>query len=694
MKFTLNWLKEFIELTGAPEELARRLTMAGLEVESLTALREPETDREDWLFEIAVTPNRGDCLGLVGIAREVSALTGAHLKSFPTNVSRKDPSIDKRVTLTIENDQLCPRYSARIVDDIRIAQSPAWLRYRLEACGVRAINNIVDVTNYVMLETGQPLHAFDFDRLAMKKIVVRPAKETKKFTTLDGVERELAHEDLLVCDGDTPVALAGVMGGMNSEVTDVTRSILLESANFAPSSIRRTAKRLALHSEASHRFERGVDPEGTIHALDRAVWLIAEIAGGNASAGAADRHPGKAKPAMIRLREERIEKLLGVRIDLKEAEKLLRSLGLKTERQAKSRGLKVSVPTSRPDLAREADLIEELARLRGYDQIPTTLPLLRPAGGTKDYHFACERKLRSFFAGEGLIEVINLPFTTEAFNQSFKGLWERSSQSVAVVNPLAKEIAAMRHSLLPGLIDDLRVNLAHKAKSFRAYHIGKIFRLDANGESEERQCIAGLLHGARPRLGLRLGEETPQPFLDCKGLIEGLLDLLKLRESVHWSDASAELFHPGRSVGMHFGQDKVGHLGQLHPNLCERLEVPPICAFELDFEKLLEYAPRRMAARALPRFPSIERDLAIVVDRDFASQRIIAWIESLGEPLIEYAQVFDQYLGAPIPEGKKSLAYNISYRAEDRTLTDTEVNQLHQSLVDRLGKEFGAEWRS
>ncbi|HEY3153984.1 MAG TPA: phenylalanine--tRNA ligase beta subunit-related protein, partial [Candidatus Binatia bacterium] len=276
MKFTFNWLKEFVKVTAGPEELAKLLTMAGLEVESLVPQREAETNAEDWLFEIAVTPNRGDCLGIAGIAREVAALTGGKLLSMPSSPAKKDSTTSKRISLTIEDPRLCPRYSARIVDDVAISAAPVWLRYRLECCGIRSINNVVDITNYVMLETGQPLHAFDLDRLPAKQIVVKAAGEVRKFTTLDGVERELLAEDLLICAGETPVALAGVMGGMDSEVRASTRSILLESANFAPTSIRRTAKRLALHSEASHRFERGVDPEGTIAALNRAVYLLIE----------------------------------------------------------------------------------------------------------------------------------------------------------------------------------------------------------------------------------------------------------------------------------------------------------------------------------------------------------------------------------------------------------------------------------
>src|SRR6266511_1306818 len=615
MKFTFNWLKEFVKVTAGPQELAKLLTMAGLEVESLAPQREAETNAEDWLFEIAVTPNRGDSLGIAGIAREVAALTGGKLLSMPSSPAKKDSTISKRISLIIEDPRLCPRYSARIVDEVAISAAPTWLRYRIESCGIRAINNVVDLTNYVMLETGQPLHAFDLDRLPAKEIVVKPAGEVKKFTTLDGVERELTAEDLLICAGETPVALAGVMGGMDSEVTDSTRSLLLESANFAPTSIRRTAKRLALHSEASHRFERGVDPEGTIAALDRAVYLLIEHAGAKAMAGVADRYP-------------------------------------------------------------------------------TTLPWARCSGGKHDSRLGWERKLRSLLAGEGMTEVINLPFTSEALNRTFVGPWESAPATVAVLNPLAKENAEMRGSLLPGLLDNLRLNLAYQAQSFWVYHLGKVFRSIAGGESTERQCVAGLLYGPRPRYGLRVSEESPVGFLDCKGLVEAVLELSRVRELVSWSATAPGVLHRGRSASLRYGGTELGYLGQLHPDVCDQLAVPPVLLFELDFEKLLQYAPRRITTRALPRFPAVERDVAIVVDRDFASQQIVSWIQNLGEALIEHVEVFDQYVGAPIPETKKSLAYKISYRAEDRTLTDSEINELHQSLVDRLGKTFGAERRS
>jgi phenylalanyl-tRNA synthetase beta chain len=297
-------------------------------------------------------------------------------------------------------------------------------------------------------------------------------------------------------------------------------------------------------------------------------------------------------------------------------------------------------------------------------------------------------------SGEGLVEVINLPFTTEILNRSFPGLWDGAPAPVSVLNPLAKDHDQMRHSLLPGLIENLRFNLAHRVESFAAYHLGKTYRRSGAAEPVERLCIAGLLYGPRSSLGLRQKGQAPRGFLDCKGLVEALLELFHLGPSSAWTAAGIESLHPGQTAALYVKGQRVGIVGQLHPDACERLEVPPSCVFELDFEKLLEYAPRQITSHALPRFPAVERDMAIVVDRDFASQQVINWIKNLGEALIEHVEVFDQYLGAPIPEGKKSLAYKVSYRSEDRTLTDLEINTLHQSLVERLGKTFDVEMRS
>jgi len=694
MKFTLNWLREFVPFDKAPEELAELLTMAGLEVESLVSLREPDDGGQDWLFELGITPNRGDCLSVMGLAREVSALTGAKVmkKSKPSRLRRSHAVAG--VALEIQDSDACPRYSARIVDHVRIGPSPARMRFRLDSCGVRSINNVVDITNYVMLECGQPLHAFDLDCLNSGRIVVRRAGDRKKFVTLDQIERELVAEDLLICDGESSIALAGVMGGADSEVTAETRRVLIESAHFDPTVIRRTAKRLGVHTEASHRFERTVDPEGTVLAANRAVELLVAYANAHPVPGLLDSYPCRRSPSSVLLRHERLESLLGVQIELGTVERLLRSLGLRTSRRSKKGIILAVPPTNRPDLTREIDLIEEVAQLYGYEKIQTTMPALGSSGAKVDPQLRWERKLRSFLSGEGLTEVINLPFAGQKTNRGYCGLWDGPPAPVPVLNPLTKESAEMRLSLIPGLLENLRFNLAHKTTSFFGFHLGKVFRLIGTGEPEERQYLAGILYGPRELRGLRSGDTPTVGFLDCKGLVEGIFDLLHIRELAEWSSPGAGVLHPGRSAAVRFNGEEVGYLGQSQPGYCEEAGLPPFLAFELDFEKLVKYAPRQIKARSLPRFPAVERDFAAVVDRAFPSQQIVNWIRGLGEAFIEDVAVFDEYFGAPLPDGKKSLAYKISYRAYDRTLTDSEINTLHENLVKRIGDVFGAQRRT
>jgi phenylalanyl-tRNA synthetase beta chain len=715
MKLTFNWLKEFVELKDSPEKLAEALTMAGLEVESLAPARSPD-GKEDWLIEIAVTPNRGDCLGVIGLAREIAALRGGRLKLPAAKFSTAKAKTAPPVKVEIQSPRCCPRYSASVVESVHIGPSPDWMRFRLEACGLRSINNIVDVTNYVMLETGQPLHAFDLDRLVAKKIVVRQAKEMKKFVTLDGVERELAPDDLLICDGDVPVALAGVMGGRDSEVGAATRALLLESANFDPVTVRRTAKRMGLHSEASHRFERGVDPEGTIAALERAVSLLGQVAGGKPAGNVIDRYPRRAKPPSILLRRQRVTDIAGIEIKTAEVEKIFKQLGCKVQRRGKT-GFSIVPPTYRSDLSREADLIEEIARLHGYGKIPSTLPRAR-IGGRPDVRLRCERGLRSYLTGEGLTETINLPFTSTDMNARFPGIPNGRKEPVAVLNPLVQESAEMRLSLVPGLIENLKVNLAQRVKGLGVFALGKVFYLDPStratasgresslrvvlskrseskddGDPRERQHLAALLFGARERKGLR-AEEAPVTFLDVKGLIEGSVEQAGAGDLFRWTGESVPGFlHPGRSARFEIDGAPLGYIGEIHPNVSEELSLPRFLIFELDFEKLVQYLSPKLTVRSLPRFPSVERDLAVVVDESFPARRIINWLKDQRHSLIEDVEVFDQYRGAPIPEGKKSLAYTISYRAEDRTLTDAEVQDLHQDLVSRIGERFGAQLR-
>lgn len=652
----------------------------------------PYLGLEDWIFEVAVTPNRGDCLGIRGIAREVSALTGGKLKSPPSVPHDKNSSLSRTVQVHIEDPKLCPRYSARLVSDLKPGAAPAWMRFRLEACGVRSINSIVDITNYVMLETGQPLHAFDLDRLKYRQIVIRQANRPLKFMSLDGVERELVPEDLLICDGDVPVALAGIMGGSNSEVGPKTSSVLLESAHFDARTIRRTAKRLGLHSEASHRFERGVDPEGTLDALNRAVCLLEEVSGGKAVRGVIDRYPKRIKQSAILLMDRQVERLLGIALNRRSVERYLKSLGVKIQSRSKQ-SLKVLPPPYRSDLNREADLIEELARIHGYENIPATLPLVRPRGGLTDSNLRWSRLLRSFLIGEGLTETVNVPFTSAEMNQRFSGLWTGQLRAVSILNPIKQENSEMRLSLIPGLVENLRTHIDQRSEDFWAFELGKVFHLTPNGSCEEKTHLGALIFGNRKHRGLR-AQPTPFSFLELKGFLEGIAEITGTQTIVTWSSNNLPSFlHPGKAAAFEQKGLKIGHLGEIHPDLCTALGLPPFLAFELDFGGVVQYARFDFAVRALPRFPPVERDLAVIVDEGFPAQQILNWIKDLGNSLIETVQIFDQYSGSPIPRGKKSLAYSVSYRAHDRTLTDEEVNQIHQDLTDKLCQRFGATLR-
>jgi phenylalanyl-tRNA synthetase beta chain len=399
MKVSFNWLKEVVEISQSPQEIADCLTMGGIEVESLVPL-----DGEDWVLEVAVAANRGDCLSVIGLAREVAAITGAKAHIPNTKMAAK-MSRPRGIDVKIEDPEGCPRYCARFIAGLQVSASPSWARLRLEACGVRSINNVVDVTNLVMLETGQPLHAFDWDRLETKHIVVRTAGKAQSFIALDGLERELKSSDVVICDSDKPVALAGIIGGLETEVSPRTVRILLESAHFNPLAIRKTAKRLGLHSEASYRFERFVDPEGTLFALERASAMLAEVAGGKADRNVVDCRPQRHKPVTIVLRDARVKSLAGIAMKRQEIERLLTPLGLQIRRRLKN-GLEIVAPSYRNDLTREVDLVEEVARLKGYANIPAKLPLVRPQA-RRDLQLHWERKIRYFLAGDGLTQVVN-----------------------------------------------------------------------------------------------------------------------------------------------------------------------------------------------------------------------------------------------------------------------------------------------
>src|SRR5882724_9789825 len=607
----------------------------------------------DTVLEAEVTPNRGDWLSILGVAREVAAVTGARLRHPRPRPRESGAAAVREVRVRVHAADLCPRYCARVVRGVGIVPAPLWVRLRLRRAGMRALNAVVDATNYVMLERGQPLHAFDLERLG------------ERLTTLDGVERVLEPDDLVIADGRGPVALAGVMGGEASEVTSATRVLLLESAFFAPASVRRTSRRLALPSQAAYRFERRVDPAMVPEALDAVAALIARTAGGRVAPGIVEDAPGTKAlaPPTIRLRPRRVVALLGTRLARGEIARSLRALGAtcRTQRDA----LVVTPPSFRGDLRLEEDLIEEVARVGGYDRVPVALPEVPLAAGEDTPERRLAARVRRALVAAGLAEMVTIAFTDAETNRRLPGFVGRALAPLAVKNPLSSETGELRRSPLAGLVRALRLNLALGATFVGAFELGKGYGLDAHGARQEPRAVALLLAGAWPPCGV---ERTGQPvdFLDLKGVLGGLFAALGLDgERVRWRPAGEiDALHPGKAALVELGGATLGVAGALHPAITQSADLPgEVWVAELDFAELAHYVPRRPALRPLPRFPAVTRDLAVVVDEAFRAGDILEEIRALQNPHIELVRLFDCYRGAPVPAGKKSLAYTIAYRA-------------------------------
>ena len=643
---------------------------------------------EDTLLDIDVTPNRGDCLSVLGIAREIAALTGQTMPRTRLAVREKGAPAIEAIGVRIDDPLGCPRYAARLVRGVTVRPSPPWLVRRLEAVGLRAINNVVDVTNLVMIERGQPLHAFDYDTLDRREVVVRRAGATAMLRTLDGVERRLAPDDLLITTGETPIALAGVMGGADTEVSERTTTVLLESASFDPASIRRTARRTELRSEASFRFERGVDIEGVPAAIDRAAALLKQLAGGEVAPGIVENYPNPQRPGAIHLRPKRAEELLGIGIGRSEMSGALKSLGA-TVGTAPQGALLVTPPSYRRDLTREIDLVEEVVRVLGYERVAAVMPTAPLLTGVLPERLRWERELKRVLAAAGFFEAVTLSFASTETNRLFPGLGV-AGPAVELANPINRDEPEMRRSLLPGLLATWRANRNQGARGLGAFSVGRVFwQLDGPREAWR---LSGVLVGELPRRGL--GSAQVAAFSDAKGVAELLLERLRVLDRVRFEPTDEAPFHPGKSAALRCEGETVGIVGALHPDVAYALELAEVCwAFELDIEKLLPYCPQQSVFIGLPRFPSTVRDVAVVVDETFPSERVVQFVREWRPNLIEEVSLFDTYAGAPIPTGQKSLAYTIAYRAADRTLTDEEVNALQTELRSALTRELGVALR-
>ncbi len=652
---------------------------------------------KDVRFELGLTPNRPDCLSVVGVAREIAGMTGVPLRLPVPRLQEGGEAAAGKTSVTILDADLCPRYAARLIEGVTIGPSPDWLVRRLEAVGMRSINNVVDVTNFVMIELGHPLHAFDFRYLRDRRIVVRRAHDGDLFATLDGQLRTLMASDLVICDGEGPVAIAGVMGGENSEVRPDTVDILLESAYFNPAAIRRTSKRLGLHTESSHRFERGADIDMVPLALDRATALIVDLAGGVVAAGQVDAYPTPLEKRQLIISSRRTSQLLGVEIDCGEIRRVLRAIGLGCE-LAPERGsdaLWVEVPHFRPDIEREIDLIEEVARLIGYERIPVTMPTSTLHSQPLPSHLRLEGILCDCMAGLGFCEVINYSFVSAATVDRL-GLPadDPRRQNVQILNPLTEEQAVMRTTLVPSLLDTAARNVAYRTDDLALFELRPVFQPLAGEElPRERLRLTALLSGRREPEGWAQ-EGATADFFDIKGAVEELLARLCIREARWPAEHGENFYHPGKSCAVEIGGQRLGTLGEVHPEVLRSFDISqPVYLCDLDAEALIAAAGRHPGFRPLSRYPDIQRDSALLIDEEVSAQQVLDALRQVRLKDLEDIVLFDVYRGASLPPGKKSLAIRARYRALDRTLTDEIVQTLHAKLIQALHKSLGAELR-
>ncbi len=680
MKISVEWLREYVDVPEAAARLKEDLTLAGLVVESVAG------EGENAVLEFEITSNRPDCLNHLGVAREIAALYQRPLRMPP--LRKRLQLRHDRIAYSVEilDADLCPRYVGLVLDGIRVQASPAWMQRRLEAAGMRPVNNIVDITNYVLLELGHPLHAFDFARLRHGKIIVAKARAGQKMVTLDGVERELDEQMLLINDGEGPVAIAGVMGGLHSEIEASTQTVLLECAYFNPISVRRTSKKLGLSTEASYRFERGADWDNTVRAISRTCYLIEELAGGRIAGGIQDVYPSKIIPVEIELHRGRAESLLGIKLTDDFVETTLRRLNFKLARRGKG-AWHVTCPTYRADMELEADLIEELARFHGYQNIPITIPPARSAGIPSPGHHD-ESGARRILLGLGYSEAVNLSFEGESEHLDFPP--QGGGDRVAVRNPLTEETQFMRTTLVPGLVKSAKRNFNYDQYQVRLFEIGRIYRRSADGKLLETVALGILGTGdfADHNWVHPAGDYN---FYHLKGVVIALLQGMRSAPAALTPAHDIPWLNPADASAISIDGCCVGALGSLHPELEEKYKLKqPVFVAEIAFTELcrLSFSPAHY--EALPRYPAAQRDLSIMVGRDVDYAAIRAGIDRLGIGELVKVDLIDVYEGSKIPGDKISLTLRFTFQDREKTLTVDRVQSFSDNVLRNLKDTFGA----
>ena len=662
-------------------------------------------DLHDTVVEIDLTPNRPDCLSLIGVAREIGAfkrpgdtVTKPDVELNADTIGKGkmgDQKIEDFAKVTLEDPELCPRYAAGMLFDVKVGPSPAWLQQRLEAVGLAPINNVVDITNFVMMETGQPLHAFDYDNLADGHIIVKAAGAGVEFTTLDSKSHKMEEDALMICDAERPVAIAGVMGGENSEISDTTTRVLVESAYFNPVSVRRTAKRTGIATDASHRFERGVDPEGPVYALKRALALMADLCEATLAPEIIDEYPKAFEPVTVNLTSKALNIRLGTDFSDEEIAEILKSVEFGVDITAPGE-MVVCVPTFRVDVTRPEDLSEEVARLWGYNKIETSYPLVRAQGKPVAPQILARKSVRTILNGFGFFEAINYNFIhRESCDRLNLTEGDARRQVVDILNPISEQMAVLRTSLIPGLLETMKRNTAQQMDSLQLFEIGKTFFPTTKDElPKEVEMVSGLICGNRADQTWYSKKEALD-FYDLKGAVQGLLDGLGIDGAQYAliQDDSHPFLEAGHAATVCVGDTCIGVLGKVDSDALANYGLKQDAfVFDLELSALMALSPETFTAHGLPRFPAISRDITLVVDAGVEVAEIHALMDQRfgKEALLEEIYLFDLYQGKPLPEGKKSLSFRLVYRSESKTLTEKNIRKIHDRISSTLLDGFNA----
>ncbi|MGE8206363.1 phenylalanine--tRNA ligase subunit beta [Heyndrickxia sp. NPDC080065] len=643
---------------------------------------------DDKILELGLTPNRSDCLSMLGVAYEVAAILGVDVKLPGINVKEVSEKASEYISIKVEVKEENPLYVAKIIKNVKIGPSPLWMQTRLMSAGIRPHNNVVDITNYILLEYGQPLHAFDYNKLGSKEIVVRLAHEGEKIITLDDAERTLKAEHLVITNGKEPVALAGVMGGANSEVSDSTTTVLLESAYFNGQTVRNASKDHGLRSEASARFEKGVDPNRIHEAAERAAQLMAEYADGEVLEGIVEENTLTIEPAIVEISLKKINGVLGMNISVNEVAEMFKRLQFDVTIENES--FIVTVPTRRGDITIEEDLIEEVARLYGYDNLPTTLPTGASIPGELNDAQRKRRAVKRFLEGAGLYQAVTYSLTSN--EKSTKYAIEKR-EPIRLAMPMSEERSHLRLSIIPELLDVVSYNLARKNDSVFLYEIGSVFlKTTDHKQPEEYEHLAGAITGLW-HSQLWQGEKKSVDFYVAKGILEGIFDKLGVSKSISYQAAKIEGMHPGRTAEIILNGNVIGFVGQVHPQVQKDMDLKETYVFELKTKSIFESDVQPLKYSSIPRFPSITRDIALVVDSKVEAGKLKEIIEEAGGNLLKEVTIFDLYEGEHMEPGKKSIAYSLKYFDPERTLTDEEVVKAHDKVLKAVKEQAGAELR-